>query len=161
MTMMILKTAPFNAVQQSWSPVYGRAYGGFYGGFYGEPDADAAVDAEAVKKEKSTDELVTEYLPVVKTIVEEVSDASRQVEVLDAQIANTRALMRRAPWMAGVLKMRLRKLQARRRAAARRLDKQREGESSVRTWRALGQVAAVAGIGLLVAGVIRLTRRED
>jgi hypothetical protein len=63
--------------------------------------------------------------------------------------------------MAGVLKMRLRKLQARRRAAARRLDKQREGESSVRTWRALGQVAAVAGIGLLVAGVIRLTRRED
>lgn len=132
-----------------------------------QPDATAApTGAEPArgkggkggKGDDGESDVITEYLPLVKTIVEEVSDASRQVEVLDAQIKNTRDLIRRMPWAAGALRLRLRKLQARKRAADRRLAIQREGESSLRTWRALGQVAVVASIGLVLALTVRAVR---
>lgn len=100
-----------------------------------------------------------QYAPLVQSAVEQVTDASRQVEVLTAQIRNTRQLMRRQPWASNLLRMRLRKLQARKRAAERRLLKQQEGESSTRTYRALGQVGIVAGIGLVLALTVRALRK--
>lgn len=141
--------------------------GGAFG--YAGPDDDEVVDAEPVESAPSggrgkkgggeaPEDLVAQYLPTVKTVVDELTDASRQSEVLAAQIANTRELMRRMPWAAGALRLRLRKLQARKRAADRRLAIQREGESSVRTWRTLGQIALLAGIGLMTAAAVRVVR---
>ena len=101
-----------------------------------------------------------QYAPVIQSVVESATDASRQSEVIRAQIANTKQMMRRQPWLRGVLQMRLRKLQARLKAADRRLEKQQETESSVRTFRSLGQVGAVAGIGLLVALTVVALRRR-
>jgi hypothetical protein len=86
-------------------------------------------------------------------------DAVQQIEVYRAQIQNTKQLMRRQPWLRGVLQMRLRKLQARLRAAERRIRIQQEGESSTRTYRVLGQTAAVVGIFIGVAFIIRLVRK--
>ncbi len=148
--------------------------GGAYG--YAGPD-DEVLDAEPVEPaagggrgkgggkggggrggDQAPEDLVAQYLPTVKTVVDELTDASRQSEVLAAQIANTRELMRRMPWAAGMLRLRLRKLQARKRAADRRLAIQREGESSVRTWRTLGQIALLAGIGLMTAAAVRVVR---
>ncbi len=139
-------------------------------GSYGYGAADEVLDAEPVEPapkggrgkggggEQAPEDLVAQYLPTVKTVVDELTDASRQSEVLAAQIANTRELMRKMPWAAGALRLRLRKLQARKRAADRRLTIQREGESSVRTWRTLGQVALLAGIGLMTAAAVRVVR---
>jgi hypothetical protein len=123
-----------------------------------EPAAPGGGRGGRGKGGEAPEDLVAQYLPTVKTIVDELTDASRQSEVLAAQIANTRELIRRMPWAAGALRLRLRKLQARKRAADRRLAIQREGESSVRTWRALGQVALLAGIGLMTAAAVRVVR---
>ena len=107
---------------------------------------------------QKTEELVQEYLPLVRTVIEEASDASRQVEVLDAKIQTTRRMIALAPIGGEVLRARLRNLQARKRAAERRLLKMREGESSTRTWRSLGQVGALVGIGVGVAIILRVIR---
>lgn len=104
-------------------------------------------------------ELVEKYAPLAQGLAEQALDASRQVEVLTAQIKNTKELIRRFPGFSGMLRLRLRKLQARKRAAERRLIKQQEGESSTRTYRTLGQVGAVAGIVLVVAVALRVVRR--
>jgi hypothetical protein len=105
---------------------------------YGQTDSDPVATLE-------------QYAPLVQSVVESATDASRQSEVLRAQIKNTKQLMRRQPWLRNVLQLRLRKLRARLRAAERRLEKQRESESSTRTFRALGQTGIVAGIVLVGA----------
>jgi len=109
-----------------------------------------------------TDPLATleQYAPLVQSVVESASDASRQSEVLRAQIKNTKQMMRRQPWLRGVLQMRLRKLRARLNAADRRLEKQQESESSTRTFRALGQTGIVAGIVFLAALTFYVARRS-
>ena len=105
---------------------------------YGKTDSDPVATLE-------------QYAPLVQSVVESATDASRQTEVIRAQIANTKQLMRRQPWLRNMLQLRLRKLRARLRAAERRLEKQRESESSTRTFRALGQTGIVAGIVLVGA----------
>lgn len=122
---------------------------------YGAPIEEAAGEAGA---DTPIDKLVEEYAPAVRTVAEQIADASRQVEVLDAQIANTRRLISLSPFGGELLRMRLRKLEARKRAALRRLEKQQEGESATRTWRVLGQVGLVVGIGLGVALTVRVLR---
>jgi chromosome segregation ATPase len=102
---------------------------------------------------------IEQYAPVIQSVAESVSDASRNVEVLRAQIDNTKQMMRNQPWLRGALQMRLRKLKARLAAAERRQEKQRESESSTRTYRALGQAGVVVGIGVGLAIIIRLLRR--
>jgi len=118
---------------------------------YGAPDPEPGGAGVAAA--------VQEYAPVIQSVAESVTDASRNVEVLRAQIKNTRQMMRNQPWLRGALQMRLRKLQGRLAAAERRQKKQREGESSTRTYRALGQAGVIVGIGIGVAVIVRLLRR--
>lgn len=119
-----------------------------YGAPYGRPYGSA----------EQTSKLIEEYLPLAQQVIEQGTDASRQVEVLEAQIQNTRILISRTPIGKEILRARLRKLQARKRAAERRLLKMREGESSTRTWRTLGQVGALVGIGVGVAIIVKVIR---
>ena len=125
-----------------------------------QPSPYSYGDTEVVEPQQ-TDiiERVEQFAPLIQTVGEQLTDASRQGEVLDAKIANTKQMMRRSPIGKGLLKMRLRNLRAKKRAAERRLAKQQEGESSTRTYRALGQVAIVAGIGLVLALTLRAVRR--
>ncbi len=127
----------------------------FIPSYAGAPAVDAAVEAGA---DTPIDRVIEEYAPVAKTIAEQIADAARQVEVLDAQIANTRRLIALSPVGDELLRMRLRKLEARKRAAVRRLEKQRESESATRTWRVLGQVGLVVAIGLGIAVTVRVLR---
>ena len=137
-----------------------RGYGGYgryhhYGGFshpaYGAPDPGKQDDVQAI---------IAEYAPTAKLLVEQVTDPTQRVEVLRAQIVNTKKLLRRSPvFLKGPIRMRLRKLKARLKAAERRTELQREQESSRRTWRALGQVGVVIGALVGVAIVVRLLRR--
>ena len=113
---------------------------------YGQTDSDPVATLE-------------QYAPLVQSVVESATDASRQSEVLRAQIQNTKQMMRRQPWLRNVLKMRLRKLRARLKAADRRLEKQQESESSTRTFRALGQTGIVFGIVFLGALTLYVVRR--
>jgi hypothetical protein len=103
--------------------------------------------------------LIEQYAPVVQGAAESLTDSARQVETLKAQIANTKRMIRLTPVGDELLRMRLRKLQARLRAAKRRQQKQREGESSTRTYRALGQVGAIVGIGIGLAVIVRILRK--
>ena len=114
---------------------------------YGQTDTDPIATLE-------------QYAPLVQSVVESATDASRQTEVIRAQIKNTKQMMRRQPWLRNVLQMRLRKLRARLKAAERRLEKQRESESSTRTFRALGQTGIVAGIIFLGALTLYVVRRR-
>ena len=124
---------------------------------YGEPGAEQSAGSTA----ESYATAIAPYVPLVESVVTSAvagKDAVQQIEVYRAQIQNTKQLMRRQPWLRGVLQMRLRKLQARLRAAERRIRIQQEGESSTRTYRVLGQTAAVVGIFIGVAFIIRLVR---
>ena len=114
---------------------------------YGQTDTDPIATLE-------------QYAPLVQSVVESATDASRQTEVIRAQIKNTKQMMRRQPWLRNVLQMRLRKLRARLKAAERRLEKQRESESSTRTFRALGQTGIVAGIIFLGALTLYVGQRR-
>ena len=125
---------------------------------YGEPGAEESAGSS----DESYATAIAPYVPLVESVVTSAvagKDAVQQIEVYRAQIQNTKQLMRRQPWLRGVLQMRLRKLQARLRAAERRIRIQQEGESSTRTYRVLGQTAAVVGIFIGVAIIIRLTRK--
>lgn len=125
---------------------------------YGEPGAEQSAGSTA----ESYATAIAPYVPLVESVVTSAvagKDAVQQIEVYKAQIQNTKQLMRRQPWLRGVLQMRLRKLQARLRAAERRIRIQQEGESSTRTYRVLGQTAAVVGIFIGVAFIIRLVRK--
>ncbi len=125
---------------------------------YGEPGAEQSAGSTA----ESYATAIAPYVPLVESVVTSAvagKDAVQQIEVYRAQIQNTKQLMRRQPWLRGVLQMRLRKLQARLRAAERRIRIQQEGESSTRTYRVLGQTAAVVGIFIGVAFIIRLVRK--
>ena len=125
---------------------------------YGEPVAEQSAGSTA----ESYATAIAPYVPLVESVVTSAvagKDAVQQIEVYRAQIQNTKQLMRRQPWLRGVLQMRLRKLQARLRAAERRIRIQQEGESSTRTYRVLGQTAAVVGIFIGVAFIIRLVRK--
>ena len=102
---------------------------------------------------------VQDYAPLVQAAAEASSDANRQIELLSAKIKNAQALLRRTPVGREILKARIRNLKARKRAAERKLSKQQESESSTRTYRALGQVGIVVGVGIGVAIIIRLLRR--
>lgn len=123
---------------------------------------DSAPEASAEGGGESYATMIAPYVPLVESVVTSAvagKDAVQQIEVYRAQIQNTKQLMRRQPWLRGALQMRLRKLQARLRAAERRLEKQQESESSTRTYRVLGQTAAVVGVGIGLAIIIRLVRR--
>jgi len=125
---------------------------------YGEPGAEESAGSSA----ESYATAIAPYVPLVESVVTSAvagKDAVQQIEVYKAQIQNTKQLMRRQPWLRGVLQMRLRKLQARLRAAERRIRIQQESESSTRTYRVLGQTAAVVGIFIGVAIIIRLVRK--
>ena len=125
---------------------------------YGEPGAEQSAGSTA----ESYATAIAPYVLLVESVVTSAvagKDAVQQIEVYRAQIQNTKQLMRRQPWLRGVLQMRLRKLQARLRAAERRIRIQQEGESSTRTYRVLGQTAAVVGIFIGVAFIIRLVRK--
>ena len=102
---------------------------------------------------------VQDYAPLVQSVADASMDANRQKELLDAKIENTKRLIRTLPVGQELLKMRLRKLQARKRAAERKLSKQQESESSTRTYRALTQVGIVVGLGVGVAVILRLMRK--
>ncbi len=127
---------------------------------YGEPGAEQSAGSTA----ESYATAIAPYVPLVESVVTSAvagKDAVQQIEVYKAQIQNTKQLMRRQPWLRGVLQMRLRKLQARLRAAERRIRIQQEGESSTRTYRVLGQTGAVVLIFIGVALIIRLVRPKS
>jgi hypothetical protein len=124
---------------------------------YGEPGAEQSAGSTA----ESYATAIAPYVPLVESVVTSAvagKDAVQQIEVYKAQIKNTQQLMRRQPWLRGVLQMRLRKLRARLRAAERRIQIQQESESSTRTYRVLGQTGAVVAIFIGVAVIIRLVR---
>lgn len=121
-------------------------------------DAESGENDYATRAARAAP-LLEAAAPLLQSVLESAQDSARQVETLKAQIANTQKMIRLSPIGDELLRMRLRKLQARLRAAERRLEKQREGESSTRTYRALGQIGVVVGIGVGVALIVRILRK--
>lgn len=114
------------------------------------PEQEEGYDTEA---------LVAEYAPLVKTGLEQVLDPTQQVEVLRARVKNTKKAMNALPSiLQGPLRARLRVLQAKLKAAERRVALQREQESARRTWRTLGQIAVVSGVVVAIAVTARILR---
>jgi hypothetical protein len=104
-------------------------------------------------------DIIEEYGPMVKAIAEQYKDPIKQQAVLDARIANTQKLLRALPpALRGPLKSRLRVLQARRVSTEPQVKKQEEAETSLRTYRTLGQIGIVTGILLLLALTVRASR---
>jgi hypothetical protein len=97
-------------------------------------------------------ELLTTALP---SLVESASDPTQQVELLQAKIANTKQLMRTSPALKNLLQARLRSLKAKLRAAQQRQGRQQESIDATRSYRFLGQAAAITGIALGVALIVR------
>ena len=127
---------------------------------YGEGEAAPAGD-KAASSSASTDAMIQEYAPLVKTGLEQVLDPTQQQEVLRARIKNTQKMIKRAPpLLRGPLQARLRVLKAKLKAAERRVELQREQESARRTWRTLGQVTVVGGVLLLLGLTARFVRRQ-
>ena len=113
----------------------------------------SSVDAEA---------LLREYAPVARTVLDQVTDATRQQAVLKARIVNLRRLRNRMPPIArGPINARIRIARAKLTAAQRRVEIQEETTSAQRTYRALGQtgivVTVLVGIGILTL-IVRKAR---
>ena len=109
----------------------------------------------------STEAMIQEYAPLVKTGLEQVLDPTQQQEVLRARIKNTQKMIKRSPpILRGPLQARLRVLKAKLKAAERRVELQREQESARRTWRTLGQVTVVGGVLLLLGLTARFVRQQ-
>jgi hypothetical protein len=111
-------------------------------------DTSAAVQGGGI----ALTELVSTALPA---LVESASDPTQQVEVLQAKIANTKQLMRTSPALKNILQARLRTLRAKLKAAQQRQGRQTEAVTATRSYRFLGQAAAITGIALGVALIVR------
>jgi len=112
------------------------------------------------QQSQSTEELIEEYAPILKTIADEYADETRQREVIQARLRNAQNMVRMLPSPLDLpWKNRVRVLKAKLRAAERSVTIQRERETSRRTFRSLGQVAIVGGILLTVALVVRVSRK--
>jgi len=108
----------------------------------------------------STEEVIAEYAPIIKTIADEYSDETKQREVIEARLRNAKNMVRMLPSPLDLpWKNRVRVLKAKLRAAERSVTIQRERETSRRTFRSLGQVAIVGGILLTVAIIVRVARK--
>lgn len=126
---------------------------------YGAAESEPAAGGKA--SSASTEALVQEYAPLVKTGLEQILDPTQQQEVLRARIKNTQKMIKRSPpILRGPLQARLRVLKAKLKAAERRVDLQREQESARRTWRTLGQVTVVGGVLLLLGLTARFVRQQ-
>ena len=120
----------------------------YYGDAYGYSDLG----------DEYTD-IVEEYGPMVKAIAEQYTDPTKQQAVLDARIKNTQKLLRSLPpALQEPVKARLRVLQARKKATEPQIQKQKEADTSLRTYRTLGQIGIVTGILLLLALTVRASR---
>lgn len=120
--------------------------------------ADAASEVAPPTEEKpSTAETLTQYAPVVKSLLE--SSASHDVEVYAAKIANlkrTRRKFRRGGIGWTVITNRIRVLQAKRRAAFEERAEDRTSWQSRRSWAFLGKAGLVTGIGVGAAAIVLL-----
>jgi hypothetical protein len=115
---------------------------------YGQAEQDTTSEGGAV----AASELLSTVLP---TVAESLTDPTRQVELLQAQIKTTKQLMRTSPALKSVLQIRLRNLKAKLTAAKQRQGRQQESIDATRAYRFLGQAAAVTGIALGVALIVR------
>jgi two-component system sensor histidine kinase DctS len=125
------------------------------------PSGEAASGSSGSSGSSSTEAMIQEYAPLVKTGLEQVLDPTQQQEVLRARIKNTQKMIKRSPpILRGPLQARLRVLKAKLKAAERRVELQREQESARRTWRTLGQVTVVGGVLLLLGLTARFVRQQ-
>jgi len=114
----------------------------------------------APQEGQSTEDLIEEYAPILKTMADEYADETRQREVVQARLRNAQNMVRMLPSPLDLpWKNRVRVLKAKLRAAERTVTLQRERETSRRTFRSLGQVAIVGGILLTVAIMVRVVRK--
>jgi len=96
--------------------------------------------------------MLREYAPLLRVGLEQVTDATRQQEVLRARIKNLRLMRKRAPsFLRGPFTSRIRIAKAKLKAAERKVGLQRETETAQRTYRALTQTAIVGGVVIAVA----------
>jgi hypothetical protein len=110
---------------------------------YSDLRGDDATDYEAMLKE---------YAPILRVGLEQVTDATRQQEVLQARIANLKDLRKRSPsFLRPAIDRRITIAQAKLRAAERKVGLQRETESAQRTYRMLTQTAIAGGVVITVA----------
>lgn len=96
--------------------------------------------------------MLKEYAPVLRTGVEQLVDPTKQEGVYTARIANLKEVRARSPdFLKPAITRRIRIMEAKLRAAKRRVGLQRETESAQRTYRALTQSVIAGGVVITVA----------
>lgn len=122
---------------------------------YSDLRGDDSTDYEAMLKE---------YAPILRVGLEQVTDPTRQQEVLRARIANLKDLRKRTPSiLRPTINRRIKVAQAKLKAAERKVGLQRETESAQRTYRMLTQaaIASTVVIGFAVAAfVVKRIKRQ-
>ena len=104
--------------------------------------------------------MLREYAPLARTALEQVTDATKQEEVLRARIKNLKQARRKVPaFLQGALTSRIRIAEAKLKAAERKVGLQRETETAQRTYRALTQTAMVGGV-LIAAALTALVVKK-
>lgn len=106
---------------------------------------------EAVEPEGNWLTALQSYAPTIQAITDVTTDPVRQAAILRVKLQD--AIARGAP------AKQIQTLQAQLEAANRRVALKHEAEGSVRQYRMLGQLAIVAGIGLLAATTYLVLRR--
>ena len=106
--------------------------------------------------------MLKEYAPILRVGLEQVTDATRQQEVLRARISNLQQLRSRSPaFLRPALSRRIRIAKAKLRAAERRVSLQRETEGAQRTYRYLTQAAIAGGVVITLALTTFLIKRAN
>jgi intergrase/recombinase len=122
---------------------------------YSDFRGDDSTDYEAMLKE---------YAPILRVGLEQVTDATRQQEVLRARISNLRDLRKRSPsLLRPAINRRIKIAKAKLKAAERKVGLQRETESAQRTYRMLTQAAIAGGVVIsfaVAAFVIKRIKRK-
>tara|TARA_R110000751_G_scaffold232613_1_gene333659 strand:+ start:64 stop:450 length:387 start_codon:yes stop_codon:yes gene_type:complete len=96
--------------------------------------------------------MLREYAPVLRVGLEQVTDATRQQEVLRARISNLKDMRKRTPsFLRPAISRRIKIAKAKLRAAERKVGLQRESEGAQRTYRALSQTAIAGGVVITFA----------
>jgi len=121
-------------------------------------------DLRGSKEDVSYEAMLKEYAPILRVGLEQVTDATRQQEVLRARISNLKDLRKRSPsFLRPAISRRIKIAKAKLKAAERKVGLQRETETAQRTYRALTQTAMAGGVVVAIgiaAFVINRIRRQ-